>query len=171
MEPMIFVRQVGVAVILVTATLVIHCIGIAAFIHFVRARIERGIKALSPLHGSILMVRFTTAMIVLHVLEILLWAAFYRWRCFPSWEPCIYFSASSYSTVGYGDVLLPQIWRLLGPVEGIAGVLMSGLSVSLLFVIATRLVESETVFHGGRNATGFSTRAALIVGSPGNQRK
>jgi len=145
MEPMIFARQVGAAVVLMTATLVIHTIGMAAFIHYVRARIERGIKGLSPLRGSILMVRFTTAMIILHVLEILLWAGFFRWYCFRSWEPCIYFSAASYSTVGYGDVLLPHVWRLLGPVEGIAGILMSGLSVSLLFVIATRLVESETV--------------------------
>ncbi len=91
MEPMIFARQVGAAIVLVTGTLVIHCIGMAAFIHLVRARIERGIKGLSPLRSSILMVRFTTAMIVLHVLEILLWAGFYRWHCFRSWEPCIYF--------------------------------------------------------------------------------
>ena len=145
MEPMTFARQVGTAVILVTATLVVHSIGMAALIQFVRARIERGIKGLSALRSSILMVRFTTAMIILHVLEILLWAGFYRWHCFPSWEPSIYFSATSYSTVGYGDVVLPQVWRMLGPVEGIAGVLMSGLSVSLLFVIATRLVEGETV--------------------------
>ncbi len=142
---MIFVRQVGAAIILVTATLVVHSIGMAALIQFVRARIEQGLKGLSPVRGSILMVRFTTAMIFLHVFEILLWAGFYRWHCFRSWESCIYFSAASYSTVGYGDVLLPHVWRLLGPVEGIAGVLMSGLSVSLLFVIATRLVESETV--------------------------
>ena len=112
------------------------------------------------------MVRFTTAMIVLHVLEILLWAGFYRWHCFPSWEPCIYFSAASYSTVGYGDVLLPHVWRLLGPVEGIAGILMSGLSVSLLFVIATRLVESETVSKKAVRASGSVPVAALIAGSP-----
>lgn len=166
MEPMIFARQVGAAIVLVTGTLVIHCIGMAAFIHLVRARIERGIKGLSPLRSSILMVRFTTAMIVLHVLEILLWAGFYRWHCFRSWEPCIYFSAASYSTVGYGDVLLPHVWRLLGPVEGIAGILMSGLSVSLLFVIATRLVESETVSKKTVRASGSVPVAALIAGSP-----
>ena len=163
MEPMIFVREVAAAVILVTATLAIHCIGIAAFIHFVRARIERGIKALSPVRGSILMVRFTTAMIFLHVLEILLWAGFYRWHCFRTWEPCIYFSATSYSTVGYGDVLLPQVWRLLGPVESIAGVLMSGLSVSLLFVIAMRLVESEAVSKSVHTHPPSAPDPALIL--------
>lgn len=160
-----FARQVGAAIILVTGTLVIHCVGVAALIHMARARIDRGIKGLSPWRSSILMVRFTTAMIVLHVLEILLWAGFYRWLCFPSWEPCVYFSAASYSTVGYGDVLLPHVWRLLGPVEGIAGVLMSGLSVSLLFAIATRLVESEIVSKNSPDASGSVPVAALIVGS------
>jgi hypothetical protein len=77
------------------------------------------------------------------MLEILLWAWFYRWLCFPSWEVSFYFSTTSYSTVGYGDVILPRMWRTLGPVESVTGVLMCGLSVSLLFAIVTRLVEGE----------------------------
>jgi voltage-gated potassium channel len=80
----------------------------------------------------------------LHLLQILLWAAFYRLRCFRSWESCFYFSATSYSTVGYGDIVLPPVWRLLGPVEAIMGVLMCGISVSALFAIATRLIGNET---------------------------
>lgn len=51
--------------------------------------------------------------------------------------------SASYATVGYGDVVLPQMWRTLGPVESIIGVLMCGLSASFLFAIVTRLVERE----------------------------
>jgi len=47
-------------------------------------------------------------------------------------------------TVGYGDVVLPQMWRNLGPVESIIGVLMCGLSASFLFAIVSRLVDRET---------------------------
>ena len=85
--------------------------------------------------------RVTFLLIGLHLLEILLWAAFYRWTCFPSWGPPFYFSMASYSTVGYGDLLLPATWRSLGPLEAVTGVLMCGLSVSLVFAIVTRLVE------------------------------
>jgi voltage-gated potassium channel len=60
-----------------------------------------------------------TAIIVLHVFEILLWAGFCRWRCFSLCEPAFYFSAASYATVGYGHIVLPQMWRTLGPVESI----------------------------------------------------
>ena len=44
---------------------------------------------------------------------------------------------------GYGDVVLPSEWRMLGPIESILGVLMCGLSVNLLFAIATRLIGRQ----------------------------
>jgi hypothetical protein len=65
-------------------------------------------------------------------------------RCFPSSELAFYFSAISYSTVGYGDLILPSNWRLLGPLEAITGVLMSGISVSFLFALVTRLLDRDT---------------------------
>jgi len=142
-ESMDFARQASAAVFLITATLLFQSAGMALLIHWARARIATGIKGLGPLRSAVLMVRFTTLMIVLHILQILLWAGFYRWHCLPSWEACFYFSSASYSTVGYGDVVLPPVWRLLGPMESITGVLMCGLSVSCLFVIASRIVEGE----------------------------
>ena len=90
-----------------------------------------------------LVVRVTTAVIAVHLSQVLLWAGCYRWLCFSSWEPALYFSASSYATVGYGDIVLPAQWRMLGPLESVIGVLICGLSVSLLFAIATRLVGRE----------------------------
>src|SRR5207245_2069605 len=101
---------------------------------------------LGLLRSAVLLVRFTSVILVLHILQILLWAGFYRWNCFPSWESAFYFSTTSYSTVGYGDLVLPRMWRTLGPVESVTGVLMCGLSVSLLFAIVTFLVQREERF-------------------------
>ena len=91
-------------------------------------------------------VKSMIAIVILHGLVILLWASFYRARCFPSWELAFYFSASSYSTVGYGDLILPSSLRLLGPLEAITGVLMCGISVSVLFALVTRLLDRDTQF-------------------------
>ena len=146
-ESMDFARQASAAVFLVTATLLFQCAGMSVLIHWARARIATGIKGLGPVRSAVLMVRFTTLMIVLHILQILLWAGFYRWHCLPSWEACFYFSSASYSTVGYGDIVLPRVWRLLGPVESITGVLMCGLSVSCLFAIVIRIVENDSGFR------------------------
>lgn len=139
-----FARQTGIAVFLVTLTLLFQSAGMALLIHWARIYIARGIKNLWPFRSAVLMIRFSTAMIVLHILQISLWAVFYRWRCLSSWESSFYFSSATYSTVGYGDIVLPEGWRLLGPVEGITGVLMCGLTVSCLFAIVARLVEGES---------------------------
>ncbi|HVP00231.1 MAG TPA: potassium channel family protein [Bryobacteraceae bacterium] len=138
---MAFVRQASAAAFLVMLTLSFQSVGMAALIHWGRAHFARATQRLSPLHATMILVRFTSLMFCLHILQILLWAAFYRWNCFPSWESAFYFSTTSYSTVGYGDLVLPRTWRTLGPVESVTGVLMCGLSASLLFAIVTLLVQ------------------------------
>ncbi|HTZ95389.1 MAG TPA: potassium channel family protein [Terriglobales bacterium] len=156
---MIFARQAGTAVLLVMLTLWLQCLGIAVLIHWARASIDRGVAHLSPLYAAGLMIRFSILVIVLHFSQILLWSVFYRLDCLPTWESSFYFSATSYSTVGYGDVILPRIWRLLGPVESVTGVLMSGISVSFLFVVASKLVERETGVSPQRSLDNLERRA------------
>lgn len=138
-----FTRQAIAAAILVALTLWLQSAGMAILIHWVRTSLPRVLKGLSPWRSAVLMTRLTTVVIILHILQIVLWAGFYRWHGLPSWESSFYFSATSYSTVGYGDVVLPRIWRALGPLESVMGVLMCGMSVSTLFAIATRMVENQ----------------------------
>jgi len=137
---MSFAYQAGVAALLVLLTLCLQCAGLSVLITWLRRAVAIGIYKLGPFHSAAMIMRATAAVIVLHGLEIFLWAAGYRWFCLPSLESAFYFSASSYATVGYGDVVLPSNWRMLGPLEGMVGVLMCGVSASLLFAIVTRLV-------------------------------
>jgi len=94
-------------------------------------------------YSAALVMRATIAIIILQGIIILLWACCYRWLCLPSRNSAFYFSATSYSTVGYGDVVVPLKWRLLGPLESMMGVLMCGIAVSLLFALITRLVDKD----------------------------
>ena len=142
---MTIVHQAGAAVLLVALTLCLQCAGLAVLIAGLRRAVARGIYKLGPFHSAAMIMRSTVTVIVLHVLEILLWAGGYHWFCLSSLESALYFSASSYATVGYGDVILPSNWRMLGPLEGMIGVLMCGVSASLLFAVVTRLVgESQS---------------------------
>ena len=136
-------HQLGVAFLLMTLTVWLECVGIARLITWARRAVAGDIHKLGPFRSAALVVRVTTAIIALHGLQVLAWAGCYRWLCLPSWESALYFSATSYTTVGYGDIILPSKWRMLGPIESILGILMCGLSVSLLFAIATRLVGNE----------------------------
>lgn len=138
-----FVHQACAGIALVTLTLLLQSAGMAALIQWVRAHLAKGIHWLGPLRSARLMVRVTSLIVCLHILEILLWACFYRWYCFATWESAFYFSATSYSTVGYGDLVLQRAWRIVGPVESVTGVLMCALSASLVFAIVIRLLERD----------------------------
>jgi voltage-gated potassium channel len=135
------VHRFGAELPLVFVTLWLQSAGVAILIAWVRRALEGDMQQIGALRSAALIVRFTAAVVVLHGMEIVLWACFYRWRCLPSWDSSIYFSASSYSTLGCNDVSLPSNWRTLGPLESIIGVLMCGISVSLLFAIVTRLTS------------------------------
>ena len=141
-----FVWQVSVATLLVILTLSLQSAGMAVFVVWVRAYFARNTARLGAVRCAQLMVRATIVMLALQLLEVALWAGFYRWKCLSSWDPALYFSATSYSTVGYGDLLLPGNWRMLGPVEGLTGILMCGLSVSGLFAMVARLIRHEERF-------------------------
>jgi voltage-gated potassium channel len=126
---------------LMVLTLVVQTAGVTPLIEWLR-RVARRHYA-GPFDAGLLVLRTAIALLVLHGVTILLWAECYRWLCFPSWTSAFYFSGSTYSTVGYGDVVLPSQWRLLSPIESIAGVLMCGLSVSILFALIQTLVTGE----------------------------
>lgn len=149
-----FLLQTVAASILVTLTLATQSAGMGALIHWGRAQFRRELHRLGALRSAALIVRCMSVLIVFHILQILLWASFYRWNCFPSWESAFYFSAANFSTVGCGDLVLPRAWRTLGPLESVAGVLMCGLSASFLFAIVTRLVEREQLAPTGTGETG-----------------
>src|SRR5262250_2711673 len=140
---MTLLQQAGAAIILLLVTLSLQGGGAAALIIWIRS-IPRETRRVRVFRCAALVMQTTVAVIVLHGIVILLWASCYRWLCLPSWESAFYFSASSYATVGYGDVVLPSKWRLLGPLESMVGLLMSGVSIGLLFAAVTHLVDGES---------------------------
>jgi len=57
------------------------------------------------------------------------------------------------TTTGYGDLLLPGAWRLVGTGEASTGILMCGWSIGFFFAVANRVVEQKS--H--KYANGFVT--------------
>jgi hypothetical protein len=128
---------------LLAATVAIHAAGLAFVLRArVRDAAQRSIR-FWPV--TWLLVRVAWGFILLHLAEIAMWAMFYwRQRCFPDAESAFYFSGVTYTTVGYGDLVLPTDWRLLGAVEGLTGILMCGLSTGVFFAIASRFFARAT---------------------------
>ena len=149
---MMMLDVIGIAMLLVLTTLSVQCVGAAVLINWLRRALGRESRKARMPSSAVLVMRATLGVIILQGLIILIWASYYRWLCFSSWEPSFYFSATSYSTVGYGDVVLPPKWRLFGPLESMLGVLMCGLSVSLLFALVNRLLDRRKAITPQRKA-------------------
>ena len=58
-------------------------------------------------------------------------------------EAALYFSAVTYTTTGYGDLVLPQAWRLVGAIEALTGILMCGLSTGFFFAVVSRMFRVD----------------------------
>lgn len=57
----------------------------------------------------------------------------------PDLHSALYFSAVTYTTTGYGDLVLPTEWRLVGGGEALTGILMCGWSAAVFFAVVSRM--------------------------------
>ena len=90
--------------------------------------------------------RLVSLLLSLHLVEMAIWAAvFTAAHVLPDFETSLYYSLKSYTTVGYGDVLPPTSWRLLGPIEAAVGVLMLGWSTSIIVAAVQRIYNSSPI--------------------------
>jgi voltage-gated potassium channel len=131
----------GVA--LVAATVGIHAAGTHALIRSLVGRFADADGLIKP-HKTLSAVIWTAiVLLVLHVIEIYLWALAYLFLVpgdhMDTLEEVVYFSFVTYTTLGYGDITLAQnVWRILSGVEALNGILLAGWSTALLFVVVQR---------------------------------
>lgn len=83
--------------------------------------------------------------VLLHLAEIASWAAVYTWKgAMTDLPSALYFSAVTYTTTGYGDLVLPEAWRLVGGIEALTGILMCGWSTGFFFAVVSRVERSQS---------------------------
>jgi voltage-gated potassium channel Kch len=94
---------------------------------------------------TLTLVRVAGWMILLHLAEIGMWGVVYATAAaMPDLQAGLYFSAVTYTTTGYGDLTLPEDWRLVGGIEALTGILMCGLSTGFFVAVVGRMLQSST---------------------------
>lgn len=136
--------EISVATVIVFFCLLLHVAGILLMAEWLFRRRQYFEQSGAGIHFSILMILLLTGIMLLHMIEAGIWAAFYYSReLFQDFETSLYFSLGSYAAIGYGDVLLPRHWRLVGAIEGVCGVLLCGISTAFLFAVLNATFKSR----------------------------
>ena len=125
-------------------TLLIHGMAVLANVNFIRYERRRGRLGAGPLIDFAIVVVTMLLVFVAHLIEIALWAGLFV-ICgeFQEFGIAYYFSATNYTTLGYGDLIMSPSWKLLGPLEAADGALMFGVSTAMIFTVIVRLIEAR----------------------------
>ena len=130
------------AIFLAILSAFIHAMGLLALLYWQTRQWPRIEADFRPRNNLPVLLIIFTAILSLHIAEMLLWAGFYSWQgALPHFETSFYYSASSFTTVGYGDIVLSRSWRLEGVTESLTGVLLLGWSAAYFFSVVSRLFE------------------------------
>jgi|SRR5688500_15425939 len=135
-------NEIGIAAGIVSVCLMVHMAGILLMAEWLLRRREDLERTASRKQTVLLLVTLFCGILILHLIQTTLWAVFYyAQNLFNDFETALYFSMVSFTTIGYGDVLLPQRWRLLGVIEGFSGVLLCGVSTAFIFAVTNAMFQ------------------------------
>jgi hypothetical protein len=82
------------------------------------------------------MVATVSVLMAAHASEVIVWALAYGLvNAAPADTDLLYFAFVNYTTLGYGDVVPVERWRLLGPITAMNGVLLFGWSTAVIFEV------------------------------------
>jgi hypothetical protein len=115
----------------------------------IRGARSLGTTRISRLNLHLVTVTIATASVLMaaHTIEVLVWSLAYGLvSAAPDGTNLVDFAFVNYTTLGYGDVVPLDRWRLLGPMTAMNGVLMFGWSTALIFAVLQKTVEHHNAF-------------------------
>ena len=124
---------------LIAVTVVIQALFMSVGINTFK-RIEKRRHGAMPREPAITTVIWILFLLIPIILGVTLWGTFYYVSgALPSFDEAFYFSTVTFTTVGYGDIVLDREWRELGAFEAVNGWIIFGWAVALIMAVVQRL--------------------------------
>jgi len=137
-----------------TLNVVVQSIAVMALVSFLvrrnrLGRLDGSFWLATSALGGAMMILFAA-----HLFQVGLWAWLFKWvGQFEDFETAFYHSAVNFSSLGYGDIVMQEEWRLLGAMEAGCGILMFGLSTGLGFAVINSMLRRQMAAAKSRDAT------------------
>ena len=136
------IERLALASLMVGFTVTIHFFGLLALLWLLRSRAHSVHDTWT--REGLAIVTVVMGLILIHAMEVWLYAGLYlALDALPDLETAVYFSTTSFTTIGYGDVVLDKRWRVIGAIEGANGLLLFGWSTAFLFSVISRMRTLE----------------------------
>ena len=135
------IGQLMLGSLLITGTIIISVVMIGLAVEmltrYAEANLSEGRHRIKPL----LALSATTSWFVFVVtVNVWLWAiAYVSLGVFAEFEEALYFSLVAFTTLGFGDIILRDEWRLLSGFTATGGFILFGLGTAFLFEVVTQL--------------------------------
>jgi ion channel len=164
------------SLMLVIITL-IHGAGLDRIVDHYRKRSQKLRERKRPPHlASFIFAYAILLMLFLHIAELGIWGVFLNVTgLIPNFRDSVYFSANTYTTIGYGKMILPESWRELSPIMAISGLFTFAWTTGQMFELVgdrRQLTEELTSLYRRKKVSGIASRKqehpvkakAMVVG-------
>ncbi len=135
------VRQIVVGAGVSVCTIVIHAL-VMTVVVWAAQRASAAKVAHPRFLLVVVMIAIVSVLMTAHTSEVTVWSlAYTMFGAAPADADAFYFAFVNYTTLGYGDVVPVERWRLLGPMTAMNGVLLFGWSTAVIFEVLRRTME------------------------------
>ena len=133
-------RQLLLGSVVSACNIVTHALVMAAVVRVVHIAGARD-SSRPWLHLITVMIATVSVLMAAHTCEVMIWSLAYAIvGAAPAGTDLVYFAFVNYTTLGYGDVVPVERWRLLGPMTAMNGVLLFGWSTAVIFEVLRRIM-------------------------------
>jgi len=107
------------------------------------ARSHAGTKRRTTYVISVIM----TMLFIGHMIQVAIWAVLFMFVGeFSDFLTAYYHSMVNFASLGYGDIVMSEHWRLMGAIESSVGVLMFGVSAGAMLSIMNFMLAHDDRF-------------------------
>ena len=129
--------------------MLVHTAGVRATTNHVANRSSVLMVRPSRWRADLLMSGMVFALLGLHLIEMFAWAAALVYSgLVADWRTAGFFAGNTYTTVGYGNFVLPDGWKMLAPIISISGLFTFGWSGSVLVDLIGRCQKIKDAAAG-----------------------